>query len=159
MEGEEDAEKRWSWRVEGSFLFQYATSYRPRLTGRSAYLRPHRTVRASRTCKSGMNNAARETNILLPERSGRDSASPAIEATFQPFNSSTFQLFNLSTLQLFNLSTSNFKREQDLIALHLFRRQSVGSVRILNGLQCASNRRDSNEYRNRRKSRGHRRSS
>ena len=26
---------------------------------------PHRTVRASRTCKSGLNNAARETNILL----------------------------------------------------------------------------------------------
>ena len=36
-----------------------------RLAGRSAYFRPHRTVRASRTCKSGLNNAARETNILL----------------------------------------------------------------------------------------------
>ena len=31
-----------------------------RLAGRSAYLRPHRTVRASRTFKSDLNNAARK---------------------------------------------------------------------------------------------------
>ena len=54
-----------AWRRQAGLLYRAAQPTRSfavkrRLAGRSAYLRPHRTVRASRTCKSGLNNPARE---------------------------------------------------------------------------------------------------